>query len=108
MVADFGYQNEQSFLVVDGPREYLVDDDLDFALVGSSVNIVDKSTGDVVFWSHECLNTCRLSKEDMEGVTLGRQHCPQVLGRSEAMSLSYRSVDRVRTNDADILISMSL
>lgn len=52
MVADFGYQNEQSFLVVDGPREYLVDDDLDFVLVGSSVNIVDKSTGDVVFWSH--------------------------------------------------------
>lgn len=52
MVADYGLEDAVSYLIVDGPREYLLDGDLNFALVGNAANIVNKVTGAVLYWNY--------------------------------------------------------
>uniref|UniRef100_UPI003F49682B hypothetical protein n=1 Tax=Paenarthrobacter ureafaciens TaxID=37931 RepID=UPI003F49682B len=51
-VADYGYEDADRFLIMDGAREYLVDGNPDFVLLSSGVNIVDKATGEVLYWSY--------------------------------------------------------
>ena len=51
-VADYGYEDAGRFLIMDGAREYLVDRNPDFLLYGFGVNIVDKATGEVLYWSY--------------------------------------------------------
>lgn len=52
MIADYGLEDHVSYLIIDGPKEYLVDGDLDFALVGNAANIVNKTTGAVLYWNY--------------------------------------------------------
>lgn len=48
MVADYGWEDSEAFLIVDGAREYLEDEDPDFMEMDAPAMFVDKATGIVL------------------------------------------------------------
>lgn len=52
MVADYGFENEDAWLIVDGAREYLVDGDYSFEIMDKPLTLVMKATGEVFQMQH--------------------------------------------------------
>lgn len=48
-VADYGYEDDDAWMLVDGGRRYIVDDDPECVLVGKPCTLVDKRTGELSF-----------------------------------------------------------
>ncbi|MEE2567789.1 hypothetical protein V1638_00040 [Pseudarthrobacter sp. J64] len=48
MVADFGFESPEHWLVIDGDRELIVDGDPQFLRVGSGPVLMAKSTGELI------------------------------------------------------------
>jgi hypothetical protein len=46
MVAAYGFENERVWLIIDGAREYLEDEDYHYVPTGRPVTLVDKVTGE--------------------------------------------------------------
>lgn len=47
MIAAYGYESPQHWLVIDGAREWIVDNDPDFLYLGPGPLLVDKFTGEL-------------------------------------------------------------
>lgn len=52
MVQDYGYENETHFNVIDGPREFLVEMNVDYLVPDDVVTLVDKTTGAISTTTH--------------------------------------------------------
>jgi hypothetical protein len=48
MIAEYGYESPQHWLIIDGARELIVDNDLAFLIVGEGPLLVDKFTGELI------------------------------------------------------------
>lgn len=48
-VADYGYEDDDAWMLVAGGRRYIVDGDLECVLVGKPYTLVDKRTGELSF-----------------------------------------------------------
>lgn len=48
MVADYGYEDDEAFLVFEGAKEYLEDGDADFVVWDAPAVFVDKESGTVI------------------------------------------------------------
>lgn len=48
MIADYGYESSQHWLIIDGARELIVDGDLSYLLIGAGPLLVDKFTGELI------------------------------------------------------------
>ncbi len=45
MVAEYGYEDADAFLILDGAKEFLVDDDGEYAVEDAPAMLVEKATG---------------------------------------------------------------
>jgi hypothetical protein len=61
MIAGYGYESPQHWLIIDGARELLVDGDPAFLVVGEGPLLVDKFTGELIelpsLYDFDYLNT---------------------------------------------------
>lgn len=47
MVADYGLEDAEHYVMIDGAREMLVDENYDFDVLDQPVTVIDKQTGDL-------------------------------------------------------------
>lgn len=52
MVADYGYEDDDAWMLIDGGRRYIVDGDPNCALIGKPCTVIDKQTGKISFPSY--------------------------------------------------------
>lgn len=51
-VADYGYEDDAAWMLIDGGRRYVVDGDPDCVLVGKPCTLMIKQTGEISFPSY--------------------------------------------------------
>lgn len=51
-VAEYGYEDQDSWLLVDGSSRYVIDGDEECLLIGQPCTLVDKRTGELSFPPH--------------------------------------------------------
>ena len=52
VVADYGFQDDRAWCLVDGGRRLVIDGDYSFQLIGRGSTLVDKETGEVSFLNY--------------------------------------------------------